>query len=195
MTEYAFEKGKHNAKPNQSICPRFGVRGFTGRFKLDLSCWFGKDEWKGDSDYYDWNFKVMGISSYFSANNRTSAIIAARPIDEPGKFIVTGYTNDGKGRFRTGQHTEAIGVLVVEAEQEVEVDVRLSKGNFFRPDRVQYELKTDANSIYIEHQFRIPFHRIFREIGSWFGGADSNNNGIGGVPHKDMHYQAQMKVK
>lgn len=192
MTRYLFEPGKHNAKPLEPIWPRF-ASGFTGEFVLHKSCWFSKDEWQNDNDYYDWNFKIIGITSALSLNNRASAIIAARPIDEENRFIVTGYTNDRKGGFQTGQHTEAIGVLIVEAEQKCVVRCNIKRRGW-RKHRVEYAISNGLNSIYVKHDFDAPWHGLYRQIGTWFGGSDSDGNGIGGVPHKPMSLHASIRI-
>jgi hypothetical protein len=192
MKQYTFTAGKHNAKPIDPVWPRVWPKGFRGSFILDKSCYFSYENWEKDTDWFDWNFKIAGMSAYFSANNKRSAIITARPAFEQDMFLVTAYTNDKKGGFKTGTDTQKLGVLGFAAGEKVEYECKLTAGNLLTT-HLLYTLRTGNQEIYISHQFDVPWHGVYRQIGSWFGGADSNRNGIGGVPTKDMKYQAEFQ--
>ena len=184
MQEYLFQAGKHNAKPYEPWWPIWNPRGFEIEFVLDKSCWFPLEEWEGDEDWFDWNFKIAGLTGAFSRNNYRAAMIAARPAHEQDTFLVTAYTNDKKGGWETGEETAQIGVVELEAGEVGKASAKIHRKR--GGAEVRYTLQGGGNTIQVTHDFDKPWLNIYRQIGSWFGGADSDGDGIGGVPHKPM---------
>ena len=189
MKQYTIQTGKQNFKPCEPIWPKHYPSGFRFRAVLDASCWWSKEDWKGDKDRNDWN-KLCGMTGAFSRNNRRTAYIAWRPADIENTFLVTAYTNDKKGGFMWGWQGEAnryLNAITVKANEEFTGACTMFKKN--GQNYLSYELlrpKYPNHPLVIEHPFDPSWHRFYRQVGTWMGGADNSPGPYGGGAHKKM---------
>lgn len=170
MQRYEIKEGAQNARPLEPMWPIWFIDGFYIVAKLDESCWCSAE------DRDDWN-ELGGLTSAFSADNSSRAMLAWRPGNILNTFVVTGCTNDRRGNSNT--HGDSV---VLQAGERVFATITFDKGGLFEPDRVQYEIETESGQeAYVEHQFSIPFHRTYKQIGSSLAGAALQNMA--------MHYE------
>lgn len=180
MIKYTIKAGRQNFKPREPLLPRC-ANGFSIKAILEPSCWWSKEDWGNDADRNDWN-KLAGITSAFSANNKRSAMIAWRPADEEGVFLLTAYTNDKAGGFQAGM--SGMRAIAVEAGKEFSAHCYIIE-ELFRHE-AQYKIVTDAGEFWCNHKFDNPWLPVYRRVGTWIGGADNSPGPFGGAASKEM---------
>ena len=181
MTEYTIAPGQSNFRPLENPAPIFMPSGFRVAFKFDPSCWYSLEDWEGDIDWYDIN-KLKGLTYFFSANNRCSALIGWRPAKAENTFEVMPYTNDRKGRFQFSP-----GILVYAGEM-------VYAESYIGPNHVEYRLKYYGVETSYKHDFNRPWLRVFREVGTSIGGANNSPGKYGGYATQDMKLWADFEV-
>lgn len=169
MTTYTIQPGRKAFKPI-SYRPIWWWPGrtFTFSFQLTASCWFWID---GDDDMGDWN-KGFGITSYFSANNRTAIMWAWRPV-AGGKFEVCIYVNWDDGDWFI------LDVFKVKPMDRVTMRIKRTKRGWFEVERQGRQTAV----------FALDAPNLFRPISPWIGGA---NNEPGDYNSTAPHY---MEIK
>ena len=159
--EYRVDQGTHDFKPNDAPTPYFGADIYTASFSFDPSCWWSieDEDYSGGQDIHDWN-KIGGMTNFFNANSKHSALLAWRPGKAANTIEVTAYINPKRGRFVTGP------VVLVPVETRLDAQIRWSA------DGIRFE--------YGGEQFDYPLERpwAIRKVGPWFGGNQ--------VAHKEM---------
>lgn len=188
MRTYTVKKGKTAFKPRACLLPALVTGGFSFRAVLDSSCWFSAEDVGGDKDRGDW-LKLTGITAAFSPNNRRSALIAFRPTDVPDTFAITVYTNDKKGGWQIGG--PGIKIATVKAGEEFSDSVRFEQYLF--TDAVEYYIRTKSSTFTATHDFKKPWHSLYREITPWWGGANNSPGDYGGAAPKNAKLKLQFE--
>lgn len=183
MIRYTIKAGKQNFKPREPIFPRC-AKGFEIKALLDKSCWWSSEDWQGDRDRQDWN-KLAGITSAFSANNKRSAMIAWRPADVENTFLLTAYTNDRAGGFEAGM--SGMSAIAVKAGERFRAQCYIAE-ELFRHE-AEYKIFTTSGELWCNHRFDAPWLPLYRQVGTWMGGADNSPGPFGGAASKDMSIQ------
>lgn len=169
MQEYVLTAGRQNFRPNESIRPRFDADTMIVVARFDPSAWWSLEEWDGDRDWYDWN-KLKGLTAFWSANNKQTAMFAWRPGPTPDTWQIVAYTNDEAGGRKVGR------------------PITVGKDDLF----VGYIYWSEQEVTYrygdqvVSHLLERP--GMLRETGTWLGGADNDPQGLpyGGAAHREM---------
>lgn len=179
MTTYTIKPGQWNFRPLEPIRPRFVTKGFFGWAVFDESAWF---DWGDDRDILDWN-KLKGLTSYFSPNNRHSAMIAWRPSPEMNLFEITGYTN------YPGKKAQHSGLKSLKAFAGEEIFFTCTINAF----SVYYRIECGERQVEIEHKFWKRW--IYREVGTSIGGANNSPGPYGGKATQNMKIDIDFNLK
>ena len=175
-TTYTILPGQSNFRPLENPKPR-RCSGFEVAFRFAPSCWWSVEDWEGDKDREDWN-KLKGLTYFFSANNRCSAMIAWRPADDMNVFEVTAYTNDKKGGWEvTGQPVRIYAGEVCYARC------------YLGPRWIEYEVEYFGVKTRYAHAWNRPWLKLFREIGTSIGGANNAEGPYGGEATQPMEME------
>lgn len=181
--QYEIRAGQQNFKPLESPLPKWGKM-VTIDAELDSSCFYSWRDWSFDRDWWDWN-KLKGVTSFFGANNKTSAMVGWRPANIKG-FMLTPYVNDKKGKAHYADGSDA---FFIEVNQPFRVTIELQK------NKAVYTFTAgDKAKTYTISQWRRPWHGIYREVGTWIGGANNEPGPYGGAATQDMKLLARMKL-
>lgn len=159
MKKYTVEKGSHDFKPNDQPFFTFSNK-CDWSFQLTESMYYTRE----DPDYpygsYNgWNKLGFGFTSFFSANNKCSVMVAYFPDEtEVNRFDIVGYTNDKNGGWK--------------AEKLANVGLGEYEGQtIWLPDEVIFKIKekgSEQDYTFLQMQAKRPSFR--RGIGAYFGG-------------------------
>lgn len=179
--EYTIQPGQSNFRPVENPMPRW-ANGFKIEARLDESCWWSEEDWQYDKDRQDWN-KLKGLTWYFSSNKRCSAMIVWRPGKLENVFEITAYTNDKRGNFTvTGNPVEVYAGENFQASAE------------FGRRAIQYNISSFGRTSIYTHAWRRPWLRIYREVGTYVGGANNSPGQYGGQATQPMKMWAKFSL-
>ena len=182
MKKYTIRPGQTNWRPYENPLPRLWVKGFEVRFRFAPSCWWSQEDWQYDLDREDWN-KLKGLTWYFSPNNKSSAMIAWRPAIEENIFEVTAYTNPERGRFQvTGTP------VLIKAGEDGWARCQLGKRE------VDYTITTPMGENDYKHFWTRPAPGVWREVGTYQGGANNEPGPFGGATTQYMEMETQFRI-
>lgn len=173
LTYYKIEPGEQNFTPNENPMPRSGNK-WTVALEFNPNCYWPIDDWEGDLDYLDWN-KGKGVTGYFSANNNNTAMIAWRPAkDSPGFIEIAAYTNDRSG----GLEVTPLGKIFHGVNASVDI----------------YTYSRSVHYVYMGKEVRHDFDGawLYRETGTWIGGANNSPGKYGGEATQTMGMYASL---
>lgn len=176
MITYQIKPGQKNFRPFENPLPRFGARGFELNFMIESGAWCSLEDWQGDRDYYDWQ-KLKGLTSYFSSNNRRTAMFAFRFGVEPETYQLVSYTNYPGKRRGTGQ------ILTFKADELV-----FTQAVFAAEEAIFY-----YGPHRMAHDFRAGY--VMREVGTYPGGANNADGPHGGRALKAMTIKAEFTIR
>ena len=170
---FRVQEGSSNFKPDV-WCPiwRKGGLFFDAYFRK------GCDYLLDEEDQQDWN-KLIGITYSINPTHKT-VMVGWRWNPEIEKIELNAYYHVNKGR----DFTEPL--MTVDLDQRVTGRIDILKNDY----KIHFSKKVpgEPGLKYVEHSF--PHKRnprwIGRMINPWFGGADSNNDGLGGTAPQNM---------
>ena len=109
-------------------------------------------------------------------------MIAWRPADLKNVFDVTAYTNDQRGGF----------VVTGEPVHVHAGEVCYASGSILKR-YVDYTITYFGNTTPYRHDFRRPWFRVWREVGTSIGGADNSPGPYGGEATQHMEMEVAFK--
>ena len=175
MTKYTVKPGKTNFRPLEPWTPIHKAKGFEVEFTIRPGGWCSQEEWEGDNDWQDW-WKLKGLTRCFSANNKQSALVGFRFGKDPGTYEVCGYLNDKDGGWKASPP----------------VKIYAGKSNIitcvFEKGKAWYIGK----GLNWSTPFDTP--KLFRETGTYAGGADNGDGVYGGYATKEMNIDIEFKI-
>lgn len=186
MKTYTIKTGQSNFRPIDwpgLICR---PKGFEFTVNFDESCWYSEEELEGDQDYHDQN-KLIGLTGFFSANNRNSCMVSWKPAREKNKMELRLYINDKSGNF---EYTDPI--IIKCGETYTGYVQRFSLSKVYTPtSNLWHLLVTQGDSMMGEQTIVFEFKKYNRWVGTSFGGANNSPGPYGGKAHKPMSFELQ----
>jgi hypothetical protein len=182
LTTYTIQAGEQNFKPLESPLPKVG-RSFEITGIFDSTAYYSYASWSFDKDWFDWN-KLKGVTCAASANNKSTVMVGFRPSNIDGFMVVTPYINDRKERAKY----EPLGSgFVVECNKKFKVKINIYS------KQTQFIFEQGNNKRSYTYKFKRPFFPIWREVGTWMGGANNEPGRFGGYATQYMEIQARLK--
>lgn len=181
MQQYTIKKGQKNFRPYELPYPYWKPSGFEVQFKFHPGGWCSLADWDFDRDWYDWQ-KLAGLTRFFSANNKQSAMYAFRFGEEEETYELAAYLNDSAGQrivsnpivIRTGVYAQ--GFCSFENENHVRFWAR----------------QEDESYLNFQHGFRRP--KLMRRVGTYPGGRNNSEGPHGGRAVKAMQIELDFKI-
>lgn len=202
MKTYTIQKNQHDFRPRDGfgILPWFWLknRALVVGVEFTESCLY---DFGNDPDRQDWSFKLPGISlnPIWRPKNHKAAIVAARSNPGNGWMEVTAYWNHSGGEHRAERDNKSRAdffssktpgpifkpgmrlVYIIYAESKNKFGIRLfKKGHYGKLSN----LDALGNTSFFSWVDKDPW--LYSPTGMWFGGADNDGNGIGGVAPQEM---------
>lgn len=185
MKPYWIEPGQQDFQPFEIPCI-VPVRGFrtlkdiTWNFQFNKNCWYN---WLPDKDQHDWN-KLVGLTDFFTANNKTSIMVVFRPfVEKEGFMELTLYANDSSGKF------EYIKTMMV-----VPVETPIKAVLTPLPDRM-WELSIECEGKIKKGRLKLDkAPSLMRGIKLWMGGDNNSEGQYGGKSSQRMDILLDQKI-
>lgn len=144
-------------------------------FNEDALYDFGDDE-----DKHDWN-KAFGVTlSIFEKSNKNAVLMGWKSLPKERKIEITPYFNKNFKHFTYKDFNTKLHI-----EEEYTFEIIPEKNNAWTIKMQDGRTKT------FYYDFT-PF--LMRLIMPWFGGNDTDGDGIGGTPNQDISYNIKYKI-
>jgi hypothetical protein len=193
LREYTAEKGEHDFRPS-TIKPRLywllgGRSTPTSCVRFDPNTWFS---WKlpngeVDSDVYDWNYKIFGVSPLLEQHNKNGVMFAARPTADSLMMELCLYQNKD---FAFAY--QSLKVFNVTEVYGLYLEFKKFNKNKLLPCVSAYNT-TGQLLWYIEADEVDYKWAPSKEIWLWFGGKDDDGNFGGVTSQKTTIYGYKIK--
>lgn len=189
FTTYTVKPGKANFRPLENPLPVFNPKGFEIVFKFLPGGWCSKDDYSFiddnsksvlDKDRDDLQ-KIKGITHFFSANNKRTAMFAFSFGDQPETYKLFAYTNDKKGNFKWSRP------IIVESNEVVAGTCEFVDG------KAVYNLATEGG-LYLNESHDFKSFKIGREVGTYAGGANNSPGPFGGKAVKELSIDIDFNI-
>lgn len=190
MKTYTIKPGQKNFRPYEPIWPIWKPGGFTISGKFLPGGWCSEEEWSYkdengnivvDRDIDDWQ-KLGGVTNFWSANSKQTAMFAFTFGKDEETYEVTPYTNPKKGRFVAGKP------MLVESGEQWFLDNDILK------NKAVYNMYSEGNKSE-EQDAPLTSFWLGRQVGSYPGGENNSPGPYGGEAIKEMSIEMDFKAK